>query len=111
MDDNSKKREPEKDNGGEWVQLGEEFFKIPPLNFRALRELESTLRGINKIEAVPTQEQVDGMMKVAYAALKRNYPSVTEEQFVDMLDLGNVRVLLKAIMGLPGVKELPAGKS
>lgn len=104
---------PGPDKGGAWVSMGDKEYKVAPLNFKALRELApmiGTLRDVRDGE-LPNPEQMDTLAKLAHAALRRNYPSITEDDVADLLDFGNFTNVLKAVMGVPSIKEKPPGEA
>lgn len=101
---------PAVDRGGEWVALGGEEYKIPPLNFRALRELQSRLAAIGSIQGIPTETQMMTVVEVVHAALKRNYPDITVELVEDLVDVGNMMTVFTAVLRVAGMERRELGK-
>ena len=103
---------PGPDKGGQWVRMGESQYKVAPLNFRGLREMAPQLDLLKSIApgTMPNQEQVDALVKIAHASLRRNYPEMTEEEVGDRLDFGNFGNVLSSVIGVSGLikKEEPA---
>jgi hypothetical protein len=102
--DQIKRVEPEKNRGGEWVTLGDEQYKIPPLAFRDLRNLAEEVQGLKSMGAVPTEAQMETVEKIIHAAFHRNYPSMKLEDVRDMLDVGNYELVLTAALSVSGFK-------
>lgn len=97
---------PEKSRGGDWVQLGDELYRIPPLAFRDLQDLADEIESLKDIDGRPSQAQMRTVVKIVLAALKRNYPSATMEQVDDMLDIGNYGVVLNAVLSIGGLRKV-----
>jgi hypothetical protein len=49
--------------------------------------------------ACPDLSQVEDLLEICLAALKRNYPEITLEELGDIVDLGNFKPLVAAVMG------------
>lgn len=101
---------PANDRGGVWVQIGMEEYRIPPLGFGAIRELEESLPLLNGMSGFPTEQQMDVVAKIIHLAMKRNYPDMTQQQVFDCLDLGNYRAIFDAVMALSGYKAAGPGE-
>ena len=69
MTETSKRVEPGEDRGGEWVEMSGKEYKVPPLNFKALREVQEKIATIGKIEGAPTPEQMDVVVDVVAPGL------------------------------------------
>jgi len=113
MAETSKRAEPGEDRGGEWVEMSGKEYKIPPLNFKALREVQGKVTQIGAIKGVPTPEQMDIVVDVVYMAMRRNYPDMKRETVEDILDVGNMMPVFAAVMRVAGFKALEeaAGKT
>lgn len=92
---------PGADKGGAWVRMGDREWKVAPLNFKALRELSADVQRLASMERgkMPGAEEIAVLARVAHAALKRNYPDVTEDQVAEDLDFGNFGNVLGAVLG------------
>lgn len=88
---------------GTKVNLGGRDFTVPPLNFAALRRLESDIALIQGLGDVPGPQHIDAIVRIVHAALVRNYPDVTEAEVAELIDMGNLASVLKAVMGISGV--------
>jgi hypothetical protein len=97
---------------GEEIQLGNEKYIVPALSLRQVRELSPKL---DKLEAdgagLPGLDQIDAVVEVLHAALKRNYPEMTKDQLLDLIDLGNLTALIKAAMRTSGLVGKGEGKA
>jgi len=81
------------------LTLGGREFVVPPLSFKALRELTPRWPELTGMGDVPTGEQIDVVLGVVHSALIRNYPDLTLEDLEDLVDLGNLPKCLMAAMG------------
>lgn len=91
---------------GVWVKLsGRREYLVPALNFRALKKFQSKIGGMAAIEGAPNEEQMDTILEIAHAALKRNYPTITVEQLTDMIDMANFLPLFMAIVNTSGLER------
>lgn len=90
------------------IQLGGKDYIVPPLSFKKLRELEGDIKALAKLEGPATQytgEQLQVFLRIVQAALSRNYPDMTIEDVEEVLDLGNVRPVVAAILGVSGLEK------
>jgi len=93
------------------VTLGGQKYLIPPLNFAALKKHKPFLIRAMKGVVDPTtidDQDFDVMFDLVYLALKRNYPALTEEVLGDQLDLGNIQIVMPALMKTSGFEEVEA---
>lgn len=93
---------PERSRGGEWVRIGDERYRIPPLALRAIQELKGDVEALQGIRGMPTGEQMNAALRIIHSAITRNYPSLAFETLAEMLDLGNVTDVLAAVMSISG---------
>lgn len=105
MTDEVKRVEPQKNRGGEWVRLGDELYRIPPLAFRSVVELQDDVAGLREMGARPSPEQMNVVARIVHSAMARNYPALTIEEVLDMLDLGNYQEVLSAVLRVAGFKK------
>ena len=100
------------DKGGNWVTLGEVQYKVAPLNFKALRELGGTLGLLREMTPgeMPSTAHVTALVAVAHASLRRNYPSITEDEVADVLDFGNFSEALSSVLGVSGLRKKEEGQ-
>lgn len=96
------------------VTLNGREYLIPPLNFKQLRVLLSQQK-LAKIAdlaqgGVPSLEQLETLVEVSYSAFKRNYPSISMDDFEDMIDLGNVASVFQAVVNISGLEKKKPGE-
>lgn len=107
-DEQATRVKPERNRGGEWVTLGDEQYRIPPLAFRAVIDLQDRVAALAQMGGRPTPDQMDTVADIVHAAMVRNYPALTKEQVGDMLDLGNYQAVLSAVLSIGGFKKAGA---
>jgi hypothetical protein len=82
--------------------LGDKNYVVPPLNFRTLQSLQSRLETFSGgVDAASLDLVVDSL----HGAIQRNYPEVTRDDCVDMLDLGNMEEVMQAVMDVSGLRR------
>ena len=101
----TKRVEPERNRGGQWVAIGDEQYRIPPLAFRAVQELQDEVAALAQMGVRPTPDQMSTVTRIVHSAMSRNYPSITMAQIDDMLDLGNYQDVLSAVLSIGGFKK------
>jgi hypothetical protein len=92
---------PIRNRGGEWVDIGDESYRIPPLGFRKLRELQEKVRSLPVNGGELSDEHMEAIVDIVHGAMERNY-DIARGQVVDMLDLGNFREVLTAVLRING---------
>lgn len=82
--------------GRDWI--------IPALNFAALRSLRPQIEALGSVSlsATLSDEQIDTVILIIHTALKRNYPDITKDAVEEMIDLGNIKRIINAVMGISG---------
>lgn len=101
---------PARNKGGVWVVLGGDAYQIPPLNFGAIQALQDKMAVIQGMSGVPTMEQMRVVAEVVQMAMRRNYPDITTDDIIEMLDLGNFRQVFDALLGQSGYTKGGAGE-
>jgi len=103
---------------GAKIAIGGRDFIVPPLTFKQLRRLKERIESLKEATLKPgdlSGEQLDAMAEIIHAALSRNYPELTREDLEDLLDLGNLGPMIKAVMGqsgfVQGGKEAESGQT
>lgn len=90
---------------GVQIELGGETFTVPPLTFRAVREHIDAIAGMTT--GVPlSAEQIDRSVALILAAMRRNYPDMTQATLEERLDMANIKIVLPAILGASGFKRV-----
>lgn len=88
---------------GASVKMGGKEYTIPPLTFRHIQKLEPLINSIGQIQGTPTEKQMDAVAEIVHMAMSRNYPEMKREDVLDLLDLGNLKSVLDAVMGISGL--------
>lgn len=83
--------------GREWV--------VPPLTLRQLRQLLPKLRQLSAISAAMGEGEIAVLGEIVAAALSRNYPEITAAKVEELVDLGNAREVLAAILEGSGLRR------
>jgi hypothetical protein len=89
-------------DGRQWI--------VPALSVRQFREHLQTLStpyAAGEDYAAFLQDR----LPIALAAMQRNYPELTEEQLLDMLDLKTFLVVWRAIQNASGLRPAEPGES
>ena len=89
-------------DGREWI--------VPALSLRQFREHYVNLFLDPKVTPENYHEFLIARIPVILAALQRNYPDVTEEQLLDMIDLRTFIMLMGAIQDRSGLRPAPPGE-
>src|SRR5579872_3979865 len=83
---------------GQQVKLGGKDYIVPPLNFRPLRTDKDLIALISEFQALTLDQMkrldLAGTVKyspIVFIALKRNYPDLELESFLDGIDLRDLR--------------------
>lgn len=105
MTEEATRIEPQNRRGGEWVQLGLDLYRIPPLAFASVVELQSDVEGLRDMGDRPTPQQMSVVARIVHSAMARNYPSLKIDEVLDMLDLGNYQDVLAAVLRVAGYKK------
>jgi hypothetical protein len=82
------------------IRMGGRDWIVPPLTFRQLRRLQPKLEGLARIRlgGDMSLEHVTTLCEIVQAALARNYPELSLDDIEDLLDLGNARAVVTAIL-------------
>ncbi len=97
-----------RNRGGEWVRLGLEEYRIPPLALQALQDLEAEVKSLGEMGAVPSAGQMRTVGRLVHAAMVRNYPALSAEEVTEMLDMGNYASVLGAVLQISGFERRAA---
>jgi hypothetical protein len=105
--------QPQRRRGGEWVQIGLDEYRIPPLGLGDIQELAPEIEKLKGITQLPDKDQMDAVFKIVHCALLRNYPDHPMSETRAMVDLGNFQEILGKVMGIAGfmkVSGVPSGE-
>lgn len=90
---------------GKKLTLGDKEFIVPPVPFAAVREHTDIFEG----RVQPTTVQ---MGDIIYAAVHRNYPDMTKDDFeANHLDISNMTEVFTAVMTVSGAEAKPSGEA
>lgn len=90
---------------GQTITLGGRTFVAPPAPLSCIRKYYDVFAGSN----APT---LPIMADVVFAALKRNYPDLTQDECEEKyVDVGNLREAFKAVMLVSGAQETKPGEA
>jgi len=103
--------QPVNNKGGVWVVMGAEEYRIPPLGFGALKGLQSRMSAIQGMTGLPNEDQMGVVAEIVVLAMQRNYPSITLEEVLDKLDLGNFRAVFDAVLATSGYRRAESGEA
>ena len=81
------------------INLGGREFTAPPLPLKVFRLHPDWFEILNDLTGLPTPETVEIMTQIILAALQRNYPDLTAETLEDLLDVSNMPIAMRAVMG------------
>jgi hypothetical protein len=87
--------------GAEWI--------VPPLTLGMMRRLLPQVMRLKDFGAAMGGEEIEVIVELVTAAMRRNYPDITPDKVEELLDLGNARSVVEAILFGSGLK--PAGEA
>ncbi len=94
------------------IRIGERKCIVPALNMFRLKKLLPMIMELQKIQKgkILSEEDAEKTVTIIHSALSRNYPSLTEEQISEMVDMNNMNEIMQAIMGVSGLRKVVAGE-
>jgi hypothetical protein len=93
---------------GEKITLGGVEYVVPSLTVKQAKTLWPTIKELDRgvtVDNLPAK--YDDMLTVIHAALSRNYPQLKIEELEEMVDMGNIRLLMKAATAQSGLAPVP----
>lgn len=88
------------------IEMGGTDYTVPPLNFAAVKKVAAKLPSLKDMKGgLPDNEQIDTMVEIIHLAMKRNYPEITADELIELLDMGNVMRVIEAIMSGSGFTQ------
>lgn len=91
---------------GESVRIGDGTFVVPSLSIKQARKMWPTILELDKgITPENLPEKYGMMIELIHAALSRNYPDISIEDLEEMIDMGNVRRLVRIISAQSGLNR------
>jgi hypothetical protein len=91
------------------ISMGGNDWVVPPLTMGQLRRLLPQVRKLAEIGATMGEDEIQTLLEVVAAAMQRNYPDMVPERVAELVDLGNARDVVTAILSGSGLK--PAGEA
>jgi hypothetical protein len=89
------------------IQMGGVEYMVPPLTLGQLRRLDPKIKSMRNVSSdgrVITAEQIDAIGEIVSTALSRNYPDMTAEKVLDLIDVANVSEVFYAVMTGSGLR-------
>jgi hypothetical protein len=90
--------------GSEWI--------VPPLTLGQMRRLLPQVVRLKDFGADMGGEEIDVIVDLVTTAMRRNYPDMTPDRVEELVDLGNARAVVQAILTGSGLRpvgeEMPA---
>ncbi|HZT90207.1 MAG TPA: hypothetical protein VFA12_19730, partial [Stellaceae bacterium] len=93
---------------GVQIAMGGREWIVPPLTLGQMRRLLPQIMRLKDFGAGLGGEEIEVIVELVTAALKRNYPDMTAEEVEELVDLGNARHVVQAILTGSGLR--PAGE-
>lgn len=100
---------PETKYPGTEITLGDKSYVVPAISLGKLKLLQPRLGKLNLGSGgMPSPEDLDTVIDMTLAAVKRNYPDAQREDLEDEIDIRNMKMVVEAVMGQSGLT--PSGK-
>lgn len=101
-------------DGGVFTLCGVDV-TVPPLKAKHLVKHSANMLAISKLASTAGQEtSPDTFLKLAlpiiHASLTRNYPALTSDDVMELLDIAVLPLVVSAVMGQSGYKKAKAGE-
>lgn len=85
-------------------------YLVPPFTLGQLAEHKDLIQKARHpflgMGAEENVQKLHDLVDFLHVALRRNYPSLTREQVLDLVDLRNASDILAAVQGVNGLREL-----
>jgi hypothetical protein len=88
--------------------LGGNDFILAPLNLQQVEAMEPVIAKFKDANDMAAVAEV--ARQLVTASLSRNYPDITEDDVKHLLDLGQMREAIQAVLGVSGYKTAGEGK-
>lgn len=83
--------------GGRW-------YLVPPANFGTLERMREKINALPQLEAGDPAAQ-GSITDLAFEALRRNYPTITRDMVLDLVDVGNMFDVQATVLDVGGMKR------
>jgi hypothetical protein len=87
---------------GTSIKLGDKDFIIPPLSLGQIKKFYPIIQEMEK--GADILGKFNSVITIIHAALSRNYPDLKIEEVEDLIDLGNFKGTIDAVMSVSGFK-------
>ncbi len=86
--------------------LGDKEYEIPPLTFEQWKVLEPQLKLVINAPILASADGArEACTEIVGAAMRRNYPDMTDDDITAVLDFGNYIAVLRAMIGTPTLRS------
>jgi hypothetical protein len=93
---------------GALINFGGTEYTVPPINLRIDFACKDQIKTVCKPEAeVDFVDYVDAAAAILFALIQRNYPEMTRDQFLDMVDLPMLRPVMSGMLQISGYIARP----
>lgn len=107
-------------DGGSWapvpgkipgteLNLGGRVLVLAPLNLDQVQAFDEKISGLGG--DVPLRDAINAAVPIIHASLSRNYPDMTVDDVRGLLDVGNFRQALEAVVASSGYALAVPGES
>ena len=93
---------------GQKVYMGGETWVVPPLSLRQLRENYETI--VTPVTSGSIEDVIVSRLPIILMAMQRNYPDLTEDKLLDMLDANTLLPTFFAVAGGSGLEAAKPGE-
>lgn len=100
---------------GPTIRMAGRDYIVPPITLGMLQKFEPTLEKIAKLSGSGKGPEAMKLgIPIIGAAIRRNYPGITDADVAELVDLGSYSKCINAAMGLPPdtkIKGVPVGEA
>jgi hypothetical protein len=94
---------------GKVFNLAGNDYVLAPLNLRQLEELGPVIDGVGEVSNMNEVARIAATLVLA--SLQRNYHDMTMERVREIVDVGNMRAAIEAVLSVSGYREALPGES
>jgi hypothetical protein len=80
------------------IGMGDAEWIVPPLTLGMMRRLLPQVMRLKDFGADMGGDEIDVIVELVTAAMRRNYPDMTADRVEELVDLGNARHVVQAIL-------------
>lgn len=84
------------------LEISGQTFVVPPL---ALGDMEFFQEKLMAYKGDLSPESISTVIDLSHAALKRNYPELTRDDLKKLIDVGNMPMVMVAVMDVAGMRR------